>query len=97
MRDGVDAPWKDTIIFTSPVSNINQAIGRIVRTYENKPTPYVMDFVDTGCIPIANSFLRKRLPFYRKKEWDIFYHVLVDGKLETVSRDKAFRLSGLKK
>jgi len=97
MRDGVDAPWKDTIIFTSPVSNINQAIGRIVRTYENKPTPYVMDFVDTGCIPISNSFLRKRLPFYRKKEWDIFYHVLVDGKLETVSRDKAFRLSGLKK
>jgi superfamily II DNA or RNA helicase len=97
MRDGVDAPWKDTIIFTSPVKNITQAIGRIIRTYENKQTPIVMDFVDTGIKNISNTFFRDRLPYYRKKNWTVNYYAIENGSFTKMGQDKAFRVSGLKK
>jgi len=95
MRDGIDAPWKDSIVFTSPVSNINQAVGRIVRTYDDKPTPIVVDLVDTGIKNISSSFRKKRLSFYNKKNWKIRYHAFENDVMTEMGRDKAFRLSGL--
>jgi superfamily II DNA or RNA helicase len=96
MRDGVDASWKDTLIMTSPISNVNQATGRIVRSYKDKQKPLVIDFVDTGIPEISNSFRRKRLPFYNKKNWNIKYYAFENNILTEMGRDKAFRLSGLK-
>lgn len=95
MRDGVDAPWKDTLIMTSPISNISQATGRIVRSYPGKTQPLVIDMVDTGIKNISSSFRRKRLPFYNKKNWDIKYYAIEDSKLTEMPKGKAFRLSGM--
>jgi len=97
MRDGIDAPWKDTLIMTSPINNISQATGRIVRSYEGKPKPLVIDFVDTGIFNIRESFRRKRLPFYNKKNWIIKYYAIEKGVLTEMGKDKAFRLSGMNK
>jgi len=70
VRDGVDAPQKDMLIISSPISNIEQLSGRIVRSYPEKKNPIVFDFVDIGCKDIFNT-LKRRLKFYNEKKWDI--------------------------
>ena len=78
-RDGIDAPWKDAVIMTSPISNIAQLAGRIVRTDANKKTPIVIDMVDCGCEDMARTFwARKR--FYEAKKWPIRYFLFTPTK-----------------
>lgn len=70
VRDGVDAIKKDTLIMTSPISNISQICGRVIRFQEGKSEPIIIDMVDIGCKRISNM-LNKRLDFYHKKEWNV--------------------------
>ena len=71
-RDGIDAPWKDCAIMTSPISNVEQLSGRIIRIHPNKKEPLLIDMVDYGCKDIRNSFFYRR-SFYIKKNWPIKY------------------------
>lgn len=87
-RDGVDAPWKDTVIMTSPISNINQLTGRVVRTAKDKKRPAIIDMVDYGCEDIKQSF-NSRKTFYEKKGWEIQYTIYVNDKLSMISEDVA--------
>ena len=43
MRDGVDIPQKDCLIMSTPISNIEQMCGRIVRISRNKEEPIIID------------------------------------------------------
>lgn len=47
-REGLNVPKLDTLMMTTPCghSNLQQAVGRILRVYEDKKTPLVIDFVD---------------------------------------------------
>ena len=72
MRDGIDVPWKDSLILTSPISNIAQVCGRVTRTNKDKLKPSIIDMVDMSCKPIRNT-IHSRLTYYEKKEWDINY------------------------
>ncbi len=72
IRDGIDARAKDSLLITSPISNIEQLSGRITRTYKNKKTPIILDMVDIGCDRIKNSFWDRK-KFYEKKNWKIKY------------------------
>lgn len=85
-RDGIDAPWKDSIIMTSPISNIEQLAGRITRTSENKDQPIVVDMVDYGCPDISRTYW-KREQYYDEKEWDIQYVLFTKGKIKTIDRE----------
>lgn len=89
-RDGVDAPWKDAIIMTSPISNIEQLAGRVTRTDTNKKNPIVIDMVDYGCRDISRTYFR-RLDYYAKKGWNIQYILYKGGKLAPI--DGALALS----
>jgi superfamily II DNA or RNA helicase len=89
-RDGVDAPWKDAIIMTSPISNIEQLAGRVTRTDTNKKNPIVIDMVDYGCHDISRTYF-KRLEYYGKKGWNIQYILYKNGKLAPI--DGALALS----
>lgn len=80
VRDGVDAISKDTLIMTSPILNISQICGRILRIKEGKLDPSVIDIVDIGCKRISNT-LYKRLDFYHKKEWEIQF-ILIDDNMK---------------
>jgi len=82
-RDGVDAPWKDTVIMTSPISNINQLTGRVVRTDKDKKRPAIIDMVDYGCEDIKQSFNSRR-DFYEKKGWEVQYAIYVNNKLSMI-------------
>ncbi len=74
-RDGIDVPSKDLCILTSPVRNIAQMAGRIVRINPNKKTPSIIDIVDIGVPEIAKTFY-SRNEYYEEKKWEIQYIVI---------------------
>jgi predicted site-specific integrase-resolvase len=49
---------------------VQQAVGRIVREYDGKRQPLVVDFVDE-LIGICNSLYHKRKAVYRKLNYEI--------------------------
>lgn len=69
-RDGMDQATLDTLILCSPLSNITQSSGRIVRYHENKKKPIVYDLVDTSISDFLGAYSRRKL-FYIKKDWKI--------------------------
>ena len=87
-RDGIDAPWKDAVIMTSPISNIDQLSGRVVRSYPDKQTPIIIDMVDYGCKDISKS-IYGRLKFYESKKWEVQYYLAKNGKLVKVEKQTA--------
>jgi hypothetical protein len=70
IRDGIDAPWKDSLLITSPVRNIEQLSGRIVRTAPGKKTPIIIDMVDFGC-PHMSGQTYSRVDYYHSKGWPV--------------------------
>jgi len=90
-RDGVDAPWKDTMIMTSPISNIEQLAGRVTRINEDKNTPVIVDMVDYGCSDISRTFHRRK-EFYESKQWKVQYVLYMDGKLKQIDEDIALSI-----
>jgi len=44
--EGLDIPALDTLFLTTPMSDVEQAVGRILRAYEGKKDPVVVDFRD---------------------------------------------------
>lgn len=82
-RDGNNRKDLDALIMTVPTGNVEQAIGRILRTLKGKKVPYVLDLADTDGPPIRsykkkNKYVpwfikgaEKRLEFYRKMGWEV--------------------------
>lgn len=91
MRDGVDAPHKDCAILSSPISNIKQMAGRIVRTHPNKKDPILIDMVDIGCRDIAKT-AHGRISYYEKEEWSINYVIVLNNQFKTVEKDVALQI-----
>ena len=82
-RDGIDATWKDCVIMTSPIRNIEQMVGRINREVPDKKTPMVIDMVDYGCPEIGRTFYSRR-NYYIQMEWPIRYLLLKDNLMKEV-------------
>jgi superfamily II DNA or RNA helicase len=63
--EGLDIPALDTLFLTTPMSDVEQAVGRIQRPFSGKKDPIVVDFRD-DMIPMFEAMGRKRDRFYRK-------------------------------
>lgn len=63
MKEGTDLPWFDTLIFATPRSDVKQAVGRILREYENKKPPVVFDVVHEDS-PVFHGYSKKRRAYY---------------------------------
>jgi len=87
-RDGIDAPWKDSIIMTSPIRNIEQLAGRITRTAPYKKTPIVIDMVDYACPEIGRSYYGRR-NYYNSKEWPIQYLFIKNNEMNLIEEQVA--------
>jgi len=87
-RDGIDATWKDCVIMSSPIRNIEQMVGRINRIHPDKKTPIVIDMVDYGCPEIGRTFYGRRT-YYNKKEWPIQYLLCKENKMVVVDDQAA--------
>jgi superfamily II DNA or RNA helicase len=90
-RDGIDAPWKDCVIMTSPISNIEQLTGRVVREQEGKKTPIIIDMVDCGSRDISRTF-HNRLKFYKDKGWDVQFIYFGENSLQPINEDQTKRI-----
>jgi superfamily II DNA or RNA helicase len=91
IRDGIDAPFKDCLIMTSPISNIEQMTGRVVRIHPDKKTPIIIDMVDVGCKRMKSTF-HTRKKFYDKKNWEIRYIACNNGQITPINEELAMRI-----
>lgn len=66
--EGFDVPELDTVILATPKSDIQQAVGRILRQ-KNPNEPLVIDIVDSFSIFKGQYFKRKK--FYKNSEFKI--------------------------
>ena len=74
---------------TSPISNIEQLVGRILRgEQEGKKTPIVIDMVDYGSKDIKNTFYARQR-FYDDKGWPVQYLLFINDKLRQIDRQVA--------
>lgn len=90
-RDGIDAPNKDCVIITSPISNIEQLTGRVVRSAKDKKTPVIIDMVDCGSTRVGQT-LSSRVSFYERKKWPIQYVILTNGQKRLIDKETAYRI-----
>lgn len=90
-RDGVDAPWKDCLVMTSPISNIEQVAGRITRTKEGKKEPIIVDMVDYGCQRMSQTFF-KRYDYYKDKHWKVQFILYKNKVLQEIEYDQVYNI-----
>ena len=67
--EGFDVPELDTLILATPKSDVEQAVGRILRQ-KNKNEPIVIDIVDSFSIFKGQYYKRRR--FYKEREFKMF-------------------------
>ena len=68
-REGLDIPRIDTLMFASPMSDILQAVGRILRVHPEKCTPLVIDIVDNFSLFKGMHWKRNR--YYRSEGYEV--------------------------
>ena len=66
--EGFDVPELDTLILASPKSDVEQAVGRILRQ-KNKNEPIVFDIVDSFSIFKGQYYKRRK--FYKSNDFQI--------------------------
>jgi superfamily II DNA or RNA helicase len=67
-EEGLDIPALDTIFLITPFSDVEQAVGRILRPCPGKKDPVVVDFVDPKVASCVKS-AQYRDRFYASKGW----------------------------
>lgn len=68
VSEGLDIPPLDTIFLTCPASDVEQSIGRILRPFEGKKEPIVVDFRENH-IGLCKRYADYRDKFYEKQGW----------------------------
>lgn len=63
-REGLDLPQLDTLLLLSPVGDVEQALGRILRTNPDKCTPLCIDIYDP--YSVFEYMMQKRRRYYNK-------------------------------
>ncbi len=64
-REGLDIPDLDTLFMATPLADVEQGIGRILRPEEGKKQPMVIDFVDMGVGPCVGMSKARRKMYAR--------------------------------
>ena len=92
IRDGVNIPQKDCLIVTTPVKNMNQLAGRVVRISKDKKEPVIVDMVDIGCKDMKAT-LYNRLKFYEDKKWKVqFIYISDEGNKSILLKEDVLNL-----
>ena len=70
VQEGVNIPRLDTLMLATPISDPEQAIGRICRNLPGKKTPMVVDYFDSKLSKLVGLF-HSRIRLYKKLGWQI--------------------------
>jgi superfamily II DNA or RNA helicase len=68
VQEGLDIPPLDTLFLTCPMGDVEQIAGRILRPFEGKKDPVVVDFRDDH-INLCKKSGEYRDKFYKKQGW----------------------------
>jgi len=68
--EGADIPSLDTVILASPVSNVEQSIGRIFRKY-GEHHKLICDIIDVNIEGFEKQSI-KRIALYKKKRYELY-------------------------
>jgi len=68
VQEGLDIPPLDTLFLTCPMSDVEQIAGRILRPFDGKKEPVVVDFRDDH-ISLCKKSGDYRDKFYKKQDW----------------------------
>lgn len=68
--EGADIPSLDTVILASPVSSVEQSIGRIFRKF-GEHHKLICDVIDEN-IPCFEKQSTKRISLYKKKKYELY-------------------------
>ena len=68
-REAVDIPRLDTLLLLTPVGDVEQAVGRIVRDHADKAVPLVLDVLDP--FSLYAHMYQKRKRFYAKHKYSV--------------------------
>lgn len=60
--EATNIPWLDTLVMATPRSDVVQIVGRILREYEGKKTPVILDLEDP--LRMWVNYAKKRAEFY---------------------------------
>ena len=64
-QEGLDIPALDTLFLVTPLSDVEQAVGRILRPSDGKKDPVVVDFRDDD-VPMFKGMAKYRDAIYKK-------------------------------
>lgn len=64
-KEGLDDPGMDTLFLTVGKSDVEQAVGRILRQADGKKTPLIIDFVDERVGPCIGFAIRRNRQYQR--------------------------------
>jgi len=64
-QEGLDLPALDTLFLTTPLADVEQAVGRILRPHPDKKDPIVVDFRDDE-VPLCKKFAEMREQLYER-------------------------------
>jgi superfamily II DNA or RNA helicase len=67
--EATNIPWLDTLVMATPRSDVVQIVGRILREYEGKKTPAILDLEDP--LRMWGNYASKREEFYQSIGSDI--------------------------
>jgi superfamily II DNA or RNA helicase len=84
--EGMNIPALNTVIFASPISDIQQSIGRILREKpsERKYIPLCIDIMDEFSIFIRKTYTR--IKYYNQNNYNIQY--FINDELVEISNEK---------
>lgn len=71
-KEGLDVPRLSRLFLTTPQKDyavITQSIGRVARTFDGKPDPVVIDFVDSS--RMMQKMYKQRCTVYRKNKCEL--------------------------
>jgi superfamily II DNA or RNA helicase len=88
--EGLDIPSLNAVILSTPRSEIEQSVGRILRKEINEIQPIIIDIIDN--LPSFKSQGMKRLSFYQKEKYNIKYFVTSEQQIiseEELSPEKS--------
>ena len=75
--EGLDIKTLNTLMLATPMSNVTQAVGRILRAVDPTTPPLVVDLVDDFSVFTRQG--EKRLRVYRRENFDAVATVAPDG------------------
>ena len=78
-REGLDIPSLNSLLLASPVSDVEQAVGRILRK-KSEIVPLIVDIADN--FSLFNSMSYKRLNLYKKNEFLVSTNTFVDENID---------------